>query len=254
MFVLEPAQTARRRSAHVYAEVAGCGASSDAHHMVIPSPDPEPAIAAMRLALVDACLEPSSIDYINAHATSTPVGDVAETHVLEAVLEDGVRTVPVSSTKSMTGHCLTAAAAVEALTCLIAMDRQAVPPTINLDDPDPECNLCHVPNQARPQAIRVAVSNSFGFGGSNTLFGQTLEWIGAVAQPGLCKAQSRRIVKEDSILFAGPYRISLKQARPTKLEEESTRLSGAQNHRLMKRRLMRVESVMTTKRLMNMKA
>jgi 3-oxoacyl-[acyl-carrier-protein] synthase II len=168
VFVLEPAHRARQRSAHVYAEVAGCGAASDAYNMVIPSPHPEPAITAMRKALADACVEPAAIDYINAHATSTPVGDVAEARVLEAVLGDAVHAVPVSSTKSMMGHCLTAAAAVEALACLIAMERRAVPPTINLDDPDPECNLCHVPNQSRPRTIRIAASNSFGFGGSNT--------------------------------------------------------------------------------------
>jgi 3-oxoacyl-[acyl-carrier-protein] synthase II len=168
VFVLEPAATARKRSAHVYAEVAGSGASSDAHHMVIPSPDPEPAIMAMRQALADAGVEPDQVDYVNAHATSTPVGDTAEARVLEAVLGEAVRTVPVSSTKSMTGHLLTAAAAVEALACLVAIERRAVPPTINLDDPDPECDLCHVPNQARPQRVHVAVSNSFGFGGSNT--------------------------------------------------------------------------------------
>jgi 3-oxoacyl-[acyl-carrier-protein] synthase II len=168
MFVLEPAATARKRSAHAYAHVAGCGASSDAHNMVIPSPDPEPAQVAMRQALADAELDPSDVDYINAHATSTPVGDIAETRVLEAVLGERVRTVPVSSTKSMTGHCLTAAAAVEALACLVAIERQSLPPTINLDDPDPECNLCHVRNVARSHKVRVAVSNSFGFGGSNT--------------------------------------------------------------------------------------
>jgi 3-oxoacyl-[acyl-carrier-protein] synthase II len=168
VFVLESAESARRRSAHVYAEVAGVGSSSDAHNMVIPSPDPEPAMAAMRRAFLDARIEPEAVDYVNAHATSTPVGDIAETHVLENVFGEAVRTVPVSSTKSMTGHCLTAAAAVEALACVIAMERQALPPTINLDNPDPECNLCHVANQARPQKVRVAVSNSFGFGGSNT--------------------------------------------------------------------------------------
>ena len=168
VFVLEPAATARKRSARAYAEVAGCGSSSDAHNMVIPSPDPEPAMAAVRRALADAQVDPSAVDYINAHATSTPVGDIAETQVLGAVLGPAVRSVPVSSTKSMTGHCLTAAAAVEALACLIAMERRALPPTINLDDPDPACDLCHVRNQARPQAVRVAVSNSFGFGGSNT--------------------------------------------------------------------------------------
>jgi 3-oxoacyl-[acyl-carrier-protein] synthase II len=168
VFVLETATSARRRGARAYAEVAGCGASSDAHNMVIPSPDPEPAMAAMRKALDDAAVNPEEIDYINAHATSTPVGDIAETHVLTAILGSAVRTVPVSSTKSMTGHCLTAAAAVEALACLISMERGALPPTINLEDPDPECDLCHVQNHARPAKVRVAVSNSFGFGGSNT--------------------------------------------------------------------------------------
>jgi 3-oxoacyl-[acyl-carrier-protein] synthase II len=168
VFVLERAESARRRGARVYAEAAGFGASSDAHNMVIPSPDPEPAIAAVRQALADAGTAPSEVDYVNAHATSTPVGDAAETRVLAAVFGDGVRRVPVSSTKSMTGHLLTAAAAVEALACVVAMDRQALPPTINLDDPDPECTLCHVANEARPTAVRTAVSNSFGFGGSNT--------------------------------------------------------------------------------------
>jgi 3-oxoacyl-[acyl-carrier-protein] synthase II len=168
MFVLEREESARKRSARAYAEVAGCGASSDAYNMVIPSPDPNPAMAAMQQALQEAMVEPEGIDYINAHGTSTPVGDVAETRVLEGVLGQAVRDVPVSSTKSMTGHLLTAAAAVETLACLIAMDRKAIPPTINLDDPDPECNLSHVANQARPQSVRVAVSNSFGFGGSNT--------------------------------------------------------------------------------------
>jgi 3-oxoacyl-[acyl-carrier-protein] synthase II len=168
IFVLEPAATARHRSAHVYAEVAGCGARSEAYNMVIPSPDPGPAAEAMRHALADAEVEPADVDYINAHATSTPRGDAAEAHVLEEVFGETVRKVPVSSTKSMTGHLLTGAAAVEALACLIAIDRSALPPTINLVDPDPECNLCHVANQARPQPVRVAVSNSFGFGGSNT--------------------------------------------------------------------------------------
>jgi 3-oxoacyl-[acyl-carrier-protein] synthase II len=168
LFVLESAASARRRSARAYARLAGCGASSDAYHMVIPSPDPEPAIAAMRQALADAQLNPADIDYINAHATSTTVGDIAEARVLETVFGSAVRNIPVSSTKSMTGHLLTAAAAVEALACIIAMERQAIPPTINLDNIDPECNLCHVPKQARAHRVRAAVSNSFGFGGSNT--------------------------------------------------------------------------------------
>ncbi len=168
VFVLEPAETARRRSARVYAEAAGCGASSDAHHMVIPSPDPAPAAAAVRQALADARLAPEDVDYVNAHATGTSQGDVAEARVLHAVYGPAVRRVPVSSTKSMTGHLVTAAAAFEALACLVALQRQALPPTINLDDPDPACDLLHVANQARPARVRTAASNSFGFGGSNT--------------------------------------------------------------------------------------
>jgi 3-oxoacyl-[acyl-carrier-protein] synthase II len=168
VFVLEPSASARRRSARVYAEVAGYGARSDAFNMVIPSSDPDPATAAVREALQDAGCNPEQVDYINAHATSTPVGDIAEARVLTAVFGDDVRRVPISSTKSMTGHLLTAAAAVEALACLVAMERGALPPTINLHEPDPECDLCHVAKEARPARVRVAVSNSFGFGGSNT--------------------------------------------------------------------------------------
>jgi 3-oxoacyl-[acyl-carrier-protein] synthase II len=168
VFVLEPASTARRRRAHVYAEVAGYGARSDAFNMVIPSPHPEPAIAAVREALDDAGCKPEDVDYINAHATSTPVGDIAEARVLTAVFGKAIHHVPISSTKSMTGHLLTAAAAVEALACLAAMERNVLPPTINLHEPDPECDLCHVANEARPAKVRWAVSNSFGFGGSNT--------------------------------------------------------------------------------------
>jgi 3-oxoacyl-[acyl-carrier-protein] synthase II len=168
LFVLERADRARRRGARVYAEVAGCGASSDAHHMVIPSPDPNPAIAAMRQAIQDASLPPNSVDYVNAHATSTPVGDTAEAKVLEAVFGADLPKVSVSSTKSMTGHLLTSAAAVEALACIVALQRQTVPPTINLTDPDPECRLNHVANVAQERRVRVTASNSFGFGGSNT--------------------------------------------------------------------------------------
>jgi 3-oxoacyl-[acyl-carrier-protein] synthase II len=168
MFVMERTARARQRGVRVYAEVAGCGASSDAYHMVIPSPHPEPAIAAMRQALADAQLDPSDVDYVNAHATSTPVGDQAEAKVLETVFGPHITKLPVSSTKSMTGHLLTAAAAIEALACIIAMDRQTIPPTINLHHPDPECRLRHVPNQAEQHRVRVTASNSFGFGGSNT--------------------------------------------------------------------------------------
>jgi 3-oxoacyl-[acyl-carrier-protein] synthase II len=168
VFVLERSPDARKRSAKVYAEVAGCGASSDAFNMVIPSPHTEPATTAMRRALADAKVDPSEVDYLNAHATSTPVGDIAEARVLEAVFGASLPKIPVSSTKSMTGHLLTAAAAVEAVACLVAMHQKALPPTINLQQIDPECALRHVPNQAEPHRVRIAVSNSFGFGGSNT--------------------------------------------------------------------------------------
>jgi len=135
---------------------------------VIPSPDPAHSIAAIRSALIDARIEPADVDYINAHGTSTPVGDVGESRALRAVFGGLANCIPVSSTKSMTGHLLTAAAAVEALACLTAIRHGAIPPTINLDEPDVECNLRHVPNQAIEQPVRIAISNSFGFGGSNS--------------------------------------------------------------------------------------
>jgi 3-oxoacyl-[acyl-carrier-protein] synthase II len=167
MFVLESAAQARRRGARAYGELAGVGASSDAFHLVIPSTDTGPCIRAMRAALADAGISADSLDYVNAHATSTPVGDVFEARALREVLGSAARSVPVSSTKSMTGHLLSATAAVEALACLAAFEHQAIPPTINLDDPDPECDLCHVTKEARPHQMRAVLSNSFGFGGSN---------------------------------------------------------------------------------------
>jgi 3-oxoacyl-[acyl-carrier-protein] synthase II len=168
LFLLERAGTARKRSARIYAELAGHGASSDAAHMVIPSSDPAPAARAIERALAEAKVDADEIDYINAHATGTPVGDVAETRALHAALAQAVNGIPVSSTKSMTGHLLTAAAAFEALACIVALQRQAIPPTINLDNPDPACALCHVRHEAQPRSVRVTLSNSFGFGGSNT--------------------------------------------------------------------------------------
>jgi 3-oxoacyl-[acyl-carrier-protein] synthase II len=168
VFVVEREADAKKRGANLYAEVAGCGGSSDAYNMVIPSPDPAPAVAAVRRALADAGIDPSEVDHVNAHATSTPVGDACEARVLQAVYGEHVRKMPVSGTKGTTGHLVTGAAAIEALACLVAMRRGHVPPTINLDDPDPECDLCHVPHQARTHRVRVATSNSFGFGGSNT--------------------------------------------------------------------------------------
>jgi 3-oxoacyl-[acyl-carrier-protein] synthase II len=150
-FVLERSSQAIKRGARAYASVAGFGSSSDAYHAVIPSPDTGPAVDAMRQALADASLNPEEIGYLNAH-----------------VLGEATDRVPVSSTKSMTGHLLTAAGAVEAIACLAAIEHQALPPTLNLDDPDPRCRLHHVAHQARPHAVKAAVSNSFGFGGSNT--------------------------------------------------------------------------------------
>jgi 3-oxoacyl-[acyl-carrier-protein] synthase II len=168
LFVLESARSARRRGAKVYGEVAGFGAASDAFHLVAPGDDPRYAAQAIGSALRDARLCPDDIDYVNAHATSTPVGDAFETKVLHQALGAAVATVPVSGTKSMTGHMVGAASAVEAAVCLAAFDRQAIPPTINLDEPDPECRLCHVANQSQSRRVSVALSNSFGFGGSNT--------------------------------------------------------------------------------------
>jgi len=136
--------------------------------MIIPSNDPRPAAAAIQAALRDARLNPDDIDYINAHATSTPVGDAAEARALKLALGPAATKAAISSTKSMTGHLLSGAAAIEAVACMTAFDRQAAPPTINLHRVDPECDLRHVPNAAQEQKVRVALSNSFGFGGNNT--------------------------------------------------------------------------------------
>ena len=168
LFVLERDDTARQRSARIYGQVAGFGASSDAFHMVIPSSDPAPAISAVRQALSSARVNPEEVGYINAHATSTPIGDIAEARALQTVFGPAIDQVPVSSTKSMTGHLLTGAAAFEALACLVALESQALPPTINLQQPDPECRLLHIANESQERPVRVALSNSFGFGGSNT--------------------------------------------------------------------------------------
>lgn len=168
VFVLETARHARQRNAPVYAQYAGFGAASDASHMVIPSSDSLATSQAVGRALVDAAIDPQDVDYVNAHAAGTPVGDRAEAGALHRALGAAAARIPVSSTKSMTGHLLSGAAAVEGLACLVALRHQAIPPTINLDDPDPECALEHVPHHARPAKVRVAISNSLGFGGSNT--------------------------------------------------------------------------------------
>jgi len=165
--VLERRSAARDRGARLYGELAGVGMSSDATHMVTPCSDPTQAARAIRMALDDAGIAADQLDYVNAHAAGTPVGDVAEAGALHMALGSAVDTVPVSSTKSMSGHLVSGAAAFEAVACLAAIDRQAVPPTVNLDHPDPQCPLDHVPHTARERRVVVTASNSFGFGGAN---------------------------------------------------------------------------------------
>jgi 3-oxoacyl-[acyl-carrier-protein] synthase II len=166
-FVVERAATARRRGARFHGELAGIGMSSDAAHMVTPCTDPTEAARAITMALADAAIAPDEVDYVNAHAAGTPVGDVAEAGAIRLALGAASDRVPVSSTKSMSGHLVSGAAAFEAVACLAAIHRQAVPPTVNLDAIDPACALDHVPHVARPHRVRIAASNSFGFGGSN---------------------------------------------------------------------------------------
>ena len=149
-------------------QIASVGMTSDAHHLVIPSPDPTQSIAAMRQALAESRVNPEDVDYVNAHATGTPVGDACEATALRRVFGTHAQDIPVSSTKSMTGHLLGAAAAIEAIACLTAIINRAIPPTINLHRPDPACNLRHVANDAEEHKVRIAMSNSFGFGGHNT--------------------------------------------------------------------------------------
>jgi len=165
--VLEEYEHARARGARIYCELAGYGVSADAFHMTAPSEDGDGAFRCMRNALKDANLEPAVVDYINAHGTSTPLGDVAETRAVKRLLGARAGKVAVNSTKSMTGHLLGAAGGVEAVLSVLALRDQVSPPTINLRTPDPECDLDYVPNAARRMPIRVALSNSFGFGGTN---------------------------------------------------------------------------------------
>ena len=165
--VLEEYEHARARGAKIYCELVGYGVSADAHHMTAPPDDGDGGFRAMRNALKDANLESSSIDYINAHGTSTPLGDIAETLAIKKLLGARAPSVAVNSTKSMTGHLLGAAGAVEAVFSILAIRDQVSPPTINLRTPDPQCDLDYVPNERRRMPIRVALSNSFGFGGTN---------------------------------------------------------------------------------------
>jgi 3-oxoacyl-[acyl-carrier-protein] synthase II len=165
--VLEEYEHAKARGAKIYCELVGYGVSADAFHMTAPPEDGDGGFRAMRNALKNADLDGSTIDYINAHGTSTPLGDVAETKAVKKLLGERAREVAVNSTKSMTGHLLGAAGGVEAVFTALALHEQISPPTINLRTPDPDCDLDYVPNAARKMPIRVALSNSFGFGGTN---------------------------------------------------------------------------------------
>jgi 3-oxoacyl-[acyl-carrier-protein] synthase II len=166
VLVLEELEHARARGARIYAEVAGYGLSSDAKH--ITEPDPSGPVTAFEMALGDAGVGHDEIDYVNAHATSTPIGDASETKMLKLALgEENARATPVSGTKGATGHCLGAAGAIEAMFTVLAVRDGKLPPTINYQVPDPECDLDYVPNEPRDAEVNVAVSNSFGFGGHN---------------------------------------------------------------------------------------
>jgi 3-oxoacyl-[acyl-carrier-protein] synthase II len=166
--VLEELEHARARGAKMYAELLGYGLSSDAKHVTEPDPSGVNPARAMAMAFGDAGISPEEVDYINAHGTSTPLGDASETKVIKIALgEEAAAKTPVSSTKGATGHCLGAAGAVEAIFTVLAVNKNTLPPTINYDDPDPECDLDYVPNESREAEVKVGVSNSFGFGGHN---------------------------------------------------------------------------------------
>jgi 3-oxoacyl-[acyl-carrier-protein] synthase II len=166
--VLEALEHAQERGAKIYAELAGYGLSSDAQHITEPDPTGRHPARAMAMALRDAGFDASDVDYINAHGTSTPLGDASETRVIKIALgEEKARKTPISSTKGATGHCLGASGAIEAIFSTLAVQRDVVPPTINYESPDPECDLDYIPNEAREWKTEVALSNNFGFGGHN---------------------------------------------------------------------------------------
>ena len=168
MLVLEDLEHAKRREAHIYAEIAGFGMTCDAYHMTAPEPSGKQATRAIQIALKDAGVKPTDVDYINAHGTSTPLNDKTETLVIKQVFGRHAYQVPVSATKSMIGHLIGAAGAVELIATTLALEHQLIPPTINYEIPDPECDLDYVPNVARKATIDVALKNSFGFGGKNS--------------------------------------------------------------------------------------
>jgi 3-oxoacyl-[acyl-carrier-protein] synthase II len=165
--ILEDYESARRRGVRIYAELVGYGMSADAYHITAPSEDGDGAFRVMRAAIESAGIAPEQVDYINAHGTSTPQGDKLETLAIKRCFGEHARAITVSSTKSMTGHLLGAAGGLEAGITALAVHHQMVPPTINLDEPDAECDLDYVPNRTRPLSVSYALSNSFGFGGTN---------------------------------------------------------------------------------------
>jgi 3-oxoacyl-[acyl-carrier-protein] synthase II len=169
VLVLEQLSHARRRGARIYAELIGYAATCDAYHVTAPDPEGDGAARAIVRALAKARISPQQVDYINAHATSTPAGDVAETLAIKRAFGEYATSVPISSTKSMIGHLTGAAGAVEAAATIMALKYGVIPPTINLEHPDPQCDLDYVPNRARPAALQIAMSNSFGFGGINAV-------------------------------------------------------------------------------------
>ncbi len=167
VLILESLEHATKRGAHIYGEVIGYGMSSDAFHMTLTAPGGEGAVRSMAAAMKDAGIQPVDVDYINAHGTSTPAGDISETAAIRTAFGDHAYKLAVSSTKSMTGHLLGAAGGVEAVICALTIQNGVIPPTINYDHPDPECDLDYVPNVARKADVEIAMSNSFGFGGHN---------------------------------------------------------------------------------------
>jgi len=165
--VVEELEHAKARGAKIYCELTGYGLSADAYHMTAPPPDGDGAVRAMRMALKHAKITPGQVDYVNAHATSTGLGDVCETRAIKTVFGEYAKTVSISSTKSMTGHLLGGAGAVEMAACALAIRDSVIPPTINLENPDEECDLDYTPNVAKEKRVRTIVNNSFGFGGHN---------------------------------------------------------------------------------------
>lgn len=169
IFVVEEYEHAKKRGAHIYAEILGHGMTCDAYHMTSPDPSGTEAIRAMELAMEKAKVKPDQIDYINAHGTSTPLNDKTETMIIKKVFGDRAYQIPVSATKSMVGHLIGAAGSVELIATILAMEKGEIPPTINYEVPDPECDLDYVPNQVRKARINIAMKNSFGFGGKNSI-------------------------------------------------------------------------------------